>query len=262
MRALILAAGPGSRLLPHTLHRPKCLLTIAGHAIIDYQIAALLDAGVEDIGVVVGYLPDLIKKHLAHTPARVTFIDNPDYASTSSSHSLWLARDFIRDGFIHLNSDLIFHPRMLRTLLNAAEPNCVIVDRHVQIGSDMMKAQMAGRQIMRMSKRLAPEWSAAEVVGPAKFSAAGARRIIEYLDDVIGAGERGRWAYDVFGTLAEELRFSGLDNPGCFWSEIDTPEDADRATQRMPRALVDFVAARAGMAAFSTARRDPAHAER
>jgi choline kinase len=154
---------------------------------------------------------------------------------------------------------------MLRTLLTASEPNAVIVDRHVHAGSDMMKAQMAGRQIMRMSKQLAPEFAAAEVVGPAKFSAAGAQRIIQYLDEVIGSGERGRWAYDVFGTLAEELRFSGLDNPGCFWSEIDTPEDAERATQRMPRALVDFVAeraARAGVAVFSTARRDSAHADR
>jgi L-glutamine-phosphate cytidylyltransferase len=244
MKALILAAGPGSRLLPLTLERPKCLVTIAGHAILDYQLAALFDAGIHEIGIVVGYLPELIRSHIAPVRSRVTFIENPDYASTSSSYSLWLARDFIRDGFVHLNSDLIFDPRLLRTLLKSPDANAVIVDRRIDPQSDMMKAQMDGRRILDMSKRLEPRLAAAEVVGPAKFDAAGARRIAAYLDDRIAEGHRNHWAYDVFGTLARELDFCGVDNPDCFWAEVDTSQDARRATDLIPESLVEFVGAR------------------
>jgi L-glutamine-phosphate cytidylyltransferase len=244
MKALILAAGPGSRLLPLTLERPKCLVTIAGHAILDYQIAALVDAGIHEIGIVVGYLPELIKSHVADVKSRITFIENPDYASTSSSYSLWLARDFIRDGFIHLNSDLVFDPRLLRTLLKSPDSNAVIVDRRIDVGSDMMKARMDDRRILEMSKRLEPRLAAAEVVGPAKFDAAGARRIAAYLDEQISRGQRNRWAYDVFGSLAGELDFCGVDHPGCFWAEVDTSQDARRAADLIPESLVEFVGAR------------------
>ena len=62
-KAIILAAGPGSRLLPHTAHSPKCLTPINGQPILRYQIAALRECGVEDIVIVVGYLRDCIRDY-------------------------------------------------------------------------------------------------------------------------------------------------------------------------------------------------------
>ena len=62
---------------------------------------------------------------------------------------------------------------MLRTLLEAPEENGIIVDRRIRAGSDMMKCQMDGRRILQMGKQLTTD-AAAEVVGPARFGAAGA----------------------------------------------------------------------------------------
>ena len=104
----------------------------------------------------------------------MTLVENRDYASTNSSHSLWLARAHMRHGFLHLNSDLLFEPELLQALLAAPDENAVIVDRHVRVGSDMMKAQMDGRRILRMAKDLTTE-AAAEVVGPAKFGPRGSQ---------------------------------------------------------------------------------------
>jgi choline kinase len=237
MKAIILAAGPGTRMLPHTEHRPKCLMKIGGHPILHYQIAALRHCGIHDIGIVVGYLADRIKESVT---VPLTFIENREFRTTGSSYSLWLARDFTKDGFIYLNSDLVFHPGMLRALLDAPDPNAVIVDRRIDASSDMQKAEMKGRRIGRMGKDLALDVAAAEVVGPAKFSAAGAAHLVRHLDALVAAGERNRWAYEVFGAVADAIAFTGVDNPGCFWAEVDTPADALEANQRIPRTLVDF----------------------
>ena len=234
MKALILAAGRGSRLLSLSRHHPKCLLEVGGHAILDYQIAALRRCGIRDIVIVVGYLANRIKDHVT-VPA--TFVENRDYASTGSSYSLWLAMELVRDGFIYLNSDLIFDPLLLRQLLDDPEPNAVIVDRHVNIAGDMLKAEMDGRRILSTGKRLAVP-AAAEVVGPAKIGPAAARRVEECLDRLVGAGDRNRWVYEVLGLVAPDIGLAGVDNPGGFWAEIDTPADAWDANQRIPPSLV------------------------
>jgi choline kinase len=236
--AIILAAGPGSRLLPYTLHSPKCLTPIAGHPILRYQLAALRQCGIQDIVIVVGYLADRVRDYVDPS---VTIVENRDYASTNSSYSLWLARAHMRRGFIHLNSDLLFEPVVLRALLDAADENAVIVDREVRPGSDMMKAQMRGRQIVRMDKRLTAGVSA-EVVGPARFGPAGATTVIERLGQLAENGERNRWAYSVFGELAETLSFAGVEKPGAFWAEVDTVADAEEASRRIPRSLVRLAA--------------------
>jgi choline kinase len=241
MKAVILAAGLGSRLLPHTESRPKCLLKIGGHSILEYQIAALRQCGITDVVIVLGYQGDKIRQHLS---VPVTFVENTEYASTGSSYSLWLTRDLMSDGFIYVNSDLIFHPRMLRELLDSSAPDAIVVDRHVHPTGDMQKAEMDGARILRMSKNLPAEIASAEVVGPARFSADGARAIVRYLDRLVAAGERSRWAYEAFGEVARERPLVGVDNPGCFWAEVDTPGDLIEASQRIPSHFVDFRAPR------------------
>ena len=232
--AVILAAGPGNRLLPHTAHKPKCLTEVGGQPILTYQIAALRACDIRDIVIVVGYLAGQIR---AHVEPSIALVENRDYATTNSSYSLWLARNYLRGGFIHLNSDLLFEPELLAELLAAPDENAVIVDRHVRAGSDMMKAEMDGRRILRMAKDLTAVASA-EVVGPAKFGPRGAEMLIDRLTHLSDRGDRGQWAYSVFGDLAPALAFSGVDNPGRFWAEVDTAADAREADRRIPRSLV------------------------
>ena len=110
--------GPGSRLLPHTAHAPEMPDTDRRPADPAYQIAALRACGIDRLVIVVGYLPRLHPRVRRRVGAR--YVENRDYASTNSSYSLWLAREHMRDGFIHLNSDLLFEPRMLRALLDVA----------------------------------------------------------------------------------------------------------------------------------------------
>jgi choline kinase len=146
----------------------------------------------------------------------------------------------MRNGYVHLNSDLLFDPAMLQTLLDAPAENAVIVDSRVRPDSDMMKAQMRGRRILRMGKQLADAQS--EVVGPAKFGRDGVSRLLRRLEALEHAGERNRWAYGIFGELADELEFTGVEAPGCYWAEVDTLADADDADRRIPPSMQELAA--------------------
>src|SRR5712664_1832341 len=98
MKALILAAGRGTRI--HSVHgdHPKCMIRCddVGSTILDHQIDSLFSAGVRDIGIVVGYEKDQIIRHVsARYPGRrrhFSFIENPLYAKTNNIYSFWLAR--------------------------------------------------------------------------------------------------------------------------------------------------------------------------
>jgi glucose-1-phosphate thymidylyltransferase len=77
MKGLVLAGGVGSRLRPFTFSVPKHLIPILGRAMIEYPIEHLVKAGVRDIGVVVGYLGDMIRGFLgdgSRYGARFTYI--------------------------------------------------------------------------------------------------------------------------------------------------------------------------------------------
>ena len=85
MNAIILAAGLGSRLASLTGDRPKCLLTLHGRTILEWQFTLLEGCGVEDITVVVGYRAESIR---AVAGTRVRYAFYPDFARTNNLHTL------------------------------------------------------------------------------------------------------------------------------------------------------------------------------
>lgn len=123
MRALILAAGRGSRLHPFTENCPKCLTDLDGMTLIDRQITTLRNAGVTDIVIITGYLDGM----LALPGTRQ--IHNPDWASTNMVESLFRAEsEFGRDVIISYG-DIVYEPRVLDALLANTDNISVIVDR-------------------------------------------------------------------------------------------------------------------------------------
>ena len=114
MKALILAAGQGTRIRSAHADCPKCLIPCndRGWTIVDQQIESLLEAGVTEIGLAVGYEKGQIIRHVSRyyqrRLARFRFIENPVFAETNNIYSLWLARDWLKDDpFIVLNADVI-----------------------------------------------------------------------------------------------------------------------------------------------------------
>ena len=124
MKAVILAAGKGIRLFPYTASMPKCLLEINRVPILERTIRQLHSQGVKEIGVVIGYLAEKIETKMDEVQTRLpdvtlTPIVNPLYYRTGTIYSLWLAREWAREGFILVEGDVVFEQGILADLVQA-----------------------------------------------------------------------------------------------------------------------------------------------
>lgn len=236
MKAIILAAGSGSRLLPITKELPKCLIKVSDRCILDYQIEALHELGITDIAIITGYLNKKIEAHL--NKHKITFIHNADYLTTNNAYSLWLARDFIKDdteGFVVMNSDLIFQSSMLQALLSAPISDGIVVEKNVNPDSDMVKITMDGNRICYMNKKIAHDSAHAEAVGPVKFSQTGGKKFMEHIEKDIINGNKTNWFFYTISDYAQNNPFFGFTNPGFLWAEVDTSEDLELARKIIPK---------------------------
>lgn len=115
--AVILAAGRGSRMGDLTADKPKCLLKLAGRTLLDWQLQALGQAGIEKILLVTGYAASCLAGNFAT-------VQNPAWQSTNMLYSLNCARDFARDFFANGGerllvsyADIVWSPEHARKLL-------------------------------------------------------------------------------------------------------------------------------------------------
>lgn len=133
MQAIILAAGMGKRLGEYTHDNTKCMLEVNGIRLIDRALAALKEANVTRVVLVVGYkgqnVKDYVGVHYEGIP--IEYVDNPIYDKTNNIYSLNLAKDYmLSDDTLLLESDIIFDPSILRKLVENEYPNLALVDKY------------------------------------------------------------------------------------------------------------------------------------
>jgi choline kinase len=233
MRGVILAAGKGARLNGTAADRPKCLVKIGGVSLLERQIDALRAAGVRDIVVVVGCQADRVRREAG---AGVTIVENPRFAETNSLYSLWLARGSLPGGFIALNCDVLFHPRLLDDLLTARYEDALLVaprESSAPYGSEEMKVTVRAGRVVAMSKSLDPAEADGENVGIVRFGPSGARVLVDIMDRTIAGGRLRDWAPYAFERFASERPLYAIGTRGLPWIEIDFPEDYSRAVSEV-----------------------------
>ena len=128
-RAIIMAAGNGSRLHPVTLTTPKPLISVLGRRMIDTIIDALYANGIDEIHVVVGYL----KEHfecLKDKYPNLDFIENPYYSTCNNISSLYMAREYLCDVMILDGDQLINDVSALSPEFERSGYNAVWTDGH------------------------------------------------------------------------------------------------------------------------------------
>lgn len=234
MKAIILAAGKGTRLNGVEL-KPKCLFEVGGATLLQRQMSALEEAGIDEVVLVLGFEAERIKRHCG---PKVQFVTNERFGETSSLYSLWLAKEHLTDGFVVLNCDVLFHPELLARLLTAPHADALLVDfvdkQNNQLGDEEMKVKVSEGRVVDISKRMNPAEADGENVGVVKFSPDGARRLIAEMDRLISTGECDRdWAPRAFREFALRYPLYAISTEDYPWIEIDFPEDFRRAQEEV-----------------------------
>lgn len=122
MKAIILAAGTGTRLGKYTKNLPKCMLEFNGKSLIEHQIETLKQAGINDIIIVKGYMPEKI-----NIPD-VKYYINKDYADTNMVETLFTAEPEMDDEILVCYADIIYERRILDKILDNKSDIGVTVD--------------------------------------------------------------------------------------------------------------------------------------
>lgn len=124
MKAIILAAGKGTRLNSLTQHNPKCLVSLFGKTILKHQLDTFQKCGIRDISVVRGYKGDMINFQNVH------YFDNPKFASTNMVETLFCAKEKFNDSVIVSYGDIIFESTVLEKLINSVHDVSIVIDKH------------------------------------------------------------------------------------------------------------------------------------
>lgn len=239
MRAIILSAGAGKRLLPLTEKTPKCLLEVAdGVSILSFQLRTLAASGVPEATVVVGFGADRIEEHLAAHPVpglEVRTLYNPFYGSSDNLLSAWAARVHMGDDFLLLNGDALFEPGVLQTLLETPlAPVTLTVNTKKSYDEDDMKVSLEGGRLTGIAKTLPREGVDAESIGLMRFNGRGSEAFQDALEEAVREPSAlNLWWLSAVDRLAEAVPVQALDITGLWWSEVDTAEDLDRVRDHL-----------------------------
>lgn len=235
MQALILAAGVGNRIAEASGGRPKCYLPLAGETLLTRNLRLLRAAGVSECILVTGHQRERFTADFPDADIRQVF--NPFYKTTNVLVSVWCALPWLREEFIYLHADTVFHPDILHRLAGAPpQPALLAVDRKECAEEEMKyKCDAAGR-VYELSKTMPSGEAHGEFLGLARFSAAALPLIRTGVERVLQREAFGSF----FEAALQEMIDGGELFPGTVdtgdlpWREIDFPGDYDAARALFP----------------------------
>jgi len=229
VRAVILAAGLGSRLGKKAKGRPKALQEVGGRSLIEHQLEALSAEGIGPVVVVVGHGEDQIRDVLGES---VEYVVNHRPDETNSLYSLWLAREWLDGDVLILNSDLLFHPDALKRLLR--ERGCALAfDSVSHGGAEQTKIGLVGSRVTDLGKDLPATGARGENLGMIKLDAEGTRAMLARSEAIIEAGGEKTWVTEAVRSILADVHMTGVNVAGLPWVEIDFPYDLDTARRKV-----------------------------
>ncbi|MCM3693207.1 sugar phosphate nucleotidyltransferase [Neobacillus niacini] len=229
MKALILAAGMGTRLRPITDDIPKSMVEVNGIPILFKQINNLVENGVQEITVVAGYKSEIIKNALGRSYPFVNVIINDEYDKTNNMYSAFLAKEnFINDEFILMNADVFFDGSVITELILNKYKNSIVVEKGTYNDENMKVSSVDGK-IVEISKKITQENAFGVSIDVYKFTSQGSNvfyeKIIDYIEN---KKDLNQWTEIALNDALKDIDFLTCPLVGN-WMEIDNHDDLKRA---------------------------------
>lgn len=249
MKAIIIAAGPGTRLRPYTEEIPKCLIEVAGKPIVQRQLEIFRKLGLNEVALVRGW-----RKEKVNLPG-ITYFDNDDFENNNILHSLFHAYGFMTDSFIFSYSDIVYSENVVRELLDCPAEMGIIVDtaweeryngrlKHPVNEAELVLCDKKGK-VRKIGKDVVSVNEATgEFIGLAKFFGEGVKTLINEFnrlkefyqgkeEEPFQHAKKFKKAY--LTDMIQELVDKGHEiwgvNINGGWTEIDTDEDLANANK-------------------------------
>ena len=228
MKAVIMAAGVGSRIQGVIHNKPKCLIRTNGQSLISRIVEMLQQKGIHDITVITGYKSELIHQEMR---SQVSYFHNPFYQVTNSIASLWLARHLLADDdLILMNADLYFEEGVLDIAL-AQDETAVMLSDSTRIEDADFRFGVDGRCIRKTGNKLTNAETDCEYVGIVRISKSFVETFKNRLEKMVSSRDMNNWWEGVLYSFIEEnMDIYHKDVMGTFWTEVDTPADYKRLT--------------------------------
>ena len=233
MIGLVLAAGAGRRLRPDTDGLPKALLPVAaGVTILDIALRNLAATGLTDIVVVVGHAAETIADRAAgleqaHGVA-LTLVHNDRAQDWNNAYSLWLAREYLRDGALLVNGDTVHPVSVEKTLLAARGAAGVIIaiDDVKQLADEEMKVVVDPEQGMtKITKLMDPAEATGEYIGVTLIEGAAAPELADALKTVWETDPQQFYEHGYQELVNRGFRIDVAPIGDVKWVEIDNHDD-------------------------------------
>lgn len=229
MKALILAGGIGSRLAPLTDDCPKSLISVNGTPILIKQICNLMENGITDIIIVVGYRAEMIKATVAAQYPNIHFVCNEEYSTTNNMYSAWLARELLKgEDFLMMNADVFFDASVIAALQHCTNENAIVTDIGTYMEESMKVIEKDGR-LSQISKSISKESALGVSIDVYKFSVAGGAAFFSKCEEyIVKHNKRNLWTEVAINDIFSEINF-GVCRIDGRWIEIDNLDDLNMA---------------------------------
>ena len=227
MKALILAAGIGKRLKANV---PKILLKIGNKSLLERHVENLLNLGIKNIGIVIGYKSNHLRNFIKKIDRKknIKIFKNSSY-KLGSIVSLVSASNFfyIKGNLILMDGDVLYDKKILKKLLNSKKKNCLIIDKKFEKGQEPVKVCIKNNKIIDFGKIVNQDFDyQGESVGFFKFSNKSSLKFLEQSRKIMKSNKNLMYEEAIQKIIKEKkirMDFENITN--LPWVEIDFKKD-------------------------------------
>ncbi len=239
MKAIILSAGQGRRLMPLTSNMAKCCLPLHGISILEWQLGQIAQCDIDEVVVVSGFASEMVDTIVNKVSGiKVRTLHNPMYAHTDNLGTCWEAR-FEMDGpFVLMNGDTLFEAAILQRLLACDNSYGITLatDTKSYFDLDDMKIIADGDRLLKVSKQLDISLVSGESIGLMVFNETGAHAFTQKLEEMMDKSDALKlWYLSAIDQLASEGIAGICPINGMSWCEVDDAADFAAAADVVER---------------------------